>query len=142
MPSPDLEGFRKAQIALREKLGRDCIFLTPVDATYASGVPLNTETGRPFDPTIEPVSGGGFASASFRALIIDNPPSDDADTTRTPAAWFEEGHMVLSLDPDDDVEEAAQVETFGQIWEIRDIDLDGLGDVPHRKLVHVEKASG
>lgn len=140
MPSPDLEGFRNAQITLREKLGRDCIFLTPIEAAYASGVPINTETGRPFDPTIEPVEGGGFASASFRALVIDNPITADDQTLRTPAGWFEKGRMVLSLDPDDDISGATHVETFGQLWEIRDEDLDGLGDQPHRRLVPVAKA--
>jgi hypothetical protein len=142
MPSPDLEGFRQAQVTLREKFGRDCVFLTPQEAAWPSGVPLNTETGRPFDPTIEPASGGGFASATFRALVIDNPLTDDDTSVSMPAGWFEEGHMVLSLDADDDPGEATRVETFGQVWEIRDSDLDGVGDVPHRRLIHVEKVSG
>jgi hypothetical protein len=139
MPSPDLEGFRQAQIRLREKFGRDCIFLTPIEREWPLGVPLNTETGRPFDPTIEPSDGGGFASASMRALVIDSPP--EGETTRTPAGWFEEGHMVLSLDIEDDPSPATHVSTFDQLWEIRDIDVDGLGDEPHRRLVHLKKVS-
>jgi hypothetical protein len=142
VPSPDLEGFRQAQITLREKLGRDCVFLTPEGETWPSGVPLNAETGRPLDPTIEPESGGGFASATHRALVIDNPLTDDDETINAPAGWFEDGHMVLSLDPDDNIGSATHVQTFEQLWEIRDEDLDGLGDEAHRRLVHVRKVSG
>jgi hypothetical protein len=138
MPSPDLEGFRQAQVTLREKFGRDCIFLTALSVAWPD-VPLNTETGRPFDPTIEPASGGGFASATIRALVIDNPITQDDAIVRLPPGWFEEGHMVLSIDADDDPGRATLVETFGQTWAIRDTDIDGLGDTPHRKLIHVEK---
>lgn len=138
---PDLDGFRDAQVRLREKFGRDVTFLIPIEGTYPSGHAINVETGKPLDPTVEAV-GSGWASGSAKAVVIDRPIADDDESVLTPAGWFEEGHMVLDIDPDDwdAVSAATMIETFDSRWEIRDSDLDGI-EVADRRLIHVEKVS-
>lgn len=56
--TPDLAGFREAQERLRGNFGEEVTFSTPEQETWPPGTPLDPETGRPYDPTVSPVSSG------------------------------------------------------------------------------------
>lgn len=69
---PDWSGFENAQIRLRAAFGNDVEFFMPTPTTYASGVALDPETGRPYDPTIRPIA-SGWASGIVHGDIVDRP---------------------------------------------------------------------
>lgn len=71
--SADVSGFREAQERLRDKLGADVTFRTPTPSVWPAGTPLDPQTGRPYDPTVEPTSGGGFADAMIRVGLVFRP---------------------------------------------------------------------
>lgn len=82
---PDVAGFKAAQDRLIDVLGEDVVFLIPQTATWPPGTPLD-DTGRPYDPTVDPVSGDGFDEITKHCGVIVKPPSqlrpqDDVQTS-------------------------------------------------------------
>lgn len=80
-PTPNLSGFVSAQDALREMFGETVIFYVPITPTWPQDAAIDPETGRPYDPTIEPAS-SGQASAAVRAIVDDgaHPAGDERVT--------------------------------------------------------------
>lgn len=68
----DFAGFEAAQIKLRANFGRDVAFFTPTPTAWPPGVPLDPESGRPYDVTIAPLA-SGYASAVVSCNIVDRP---------------------------------------------------------------------
>lgn len=73
MVAPDLAGFREAQERKRALLGEDVLFIG--DPVYVwPDVPMDEQTGRPYDPVIEPLSSAAASAVvrcgvSFRATL-------------------------------------------------------------------------
>lgn len=70
---PDIEGFRAAQQRLRDAMGTNVAFHTPVAPTWPPGTPLDPQTGRPHDPTVEPLSGGGVTTTTIKVSLVARP---------------------------------------------------------------------
>lgn len=143
-PEPDLTGFREAQLTLIAKLGADVPFFTPVAETYPPGTPLDPESGKPFDPTVQPQA-SGFASAVVRAGVAIRPIGGGlADSSiQNALGLLEEGQGVLlvpSTDYDNaDLDHATEVEVHGDRWEITQRTPDGIANVDHRRLVYIKQ---
>lgn len=141
---PNLEGFREAQVTLRQKFGEDVPFFTPSETEYPEGTPLDPESGLPYDPTILPLA-SGFASAVVRASVVFRPIQGTRDSTRTtPIGDIEEGSVVVMVSPQDfeeeDLDEATEMEIHGERYRIKQTEYDQLGDgPPHRVIVHGEE---
>lgn len=141
---PDLDGFRKAMVNLRETMGRDVPFFTPTPTTWPEGTAIDPQTGEPYDPTIEPIS-SGFTSAAVRALVVLPGAGVRADEVIAAAIGeVEEGRGVVVVGLDDweahDLEDATQVEIYDERWEIKQSDLDGVGPgAADRVIIHVEQ---
>lgn len=134
--SPNFEGFADAQARLRENFGHDLSFFIPALATWPAGVELDPETGEPYDPTIEPETGGDFAAVTVKAAVVSRPMGlsrrgIDDSTKRTAIGWMEEGGIVLIVDADDWslIEDATEVEYADERYTIRQTDHDYLGPV-------------
>lgn len=141
MTSPDLAGFRNAAIRMRAEMGADVPFFTRTDGTFPADTPLDPETGRPFDPAVAE-SGSAWGSAMVRAGVYTKPVvGADDDAIANAVGWFEEGRIVLDVDPDDyaSVEAATEVEWNGARYEISDVDGSEIDNVEHRKLVFARK---
>lgn len=69
MAAPDVSGFLDALDRLRADLGTEVTFRIPVAAVWPSGTQLDPETGRPYDPTIDPISGGGYQDVVKTAAL-------------------------------------------------------------------------
>ncbi len=69
MTVPNLAGFREAQERKRALLGEDITFFGEPAYTWPPGIPMDTETGRPYDPVIEPLSSAA-ASAVVRCGVF------------------------------------------------------------------------
>jgi hypothetical protein len=128
---PDLAGFAEAQRRLRSRFGRVVTFYKPTDALYDPGVPIDQQTGQPFDPTIKPASGGALASASAVASVVYQPLQG---TSRDRTLSDQLGrHSKLNKDLILDIGQrgiasgAVRFEIDGETWAIVDTKLDGVG---------------
>jgi hypothetical protein len=65
--SPNLAGFREAQERKRALLGEDIVFISEPVFVWPD-VPIDEQTGRPYDPTVVPLSSAA-ASAVVRCGV-------------------------------------------------------------------------
>jgi hypothetical protein len=141
-PEPDLAGYREAQLTLIAKLGADVPFFTPLPESWDPDVPLDPETSRPFDPSIEPLA-SGWASASVRCGVAIRPLGVNEDATMTALGLMEEGKGLLLVPKlayeENNLAGATECEVHGERWTIEQRDLDGIGSEAHRYLVHISQ---
>jgi hypothetical protein len=130
---PDLAGFAEAQQRLRDRFGRVVTFYRPSDALYSPDVPLDEQTGQPFDPTIRPASGGALASASATANVVYAPL---AGTSRDKTVSDQLGrhsklnkNLILGIEDQSVASGAVRFEVDGEHWKIVDVKLDGVGAI-------------
>lgn len=140
--SPDIAGYAAAQERLRAKAGREIPFYTPVAPVWPDDVPKNAQ-GEPLDPSVEPVSGGGFSSVPVNCNVATRSPiSHEAPVTDGPLGFVEHRSLMLIADLGDQeaVEGATQCEVFGARYEVKTVEPDQVGgDDPQRLLIFVEK---
>jgi hypothetical protein len=55
-PTADLAGFTAAQQRLRQQFGEDVTFYGAEVNVFPAGTPIDPESGRPYDPALEPTS--------------------------------------------------------------------------------------
>lgn len=89
---PDLAGFRAARERKRSAFSEPVVLLGPIVATWPPGVPLDPDTGTPFDPTIAPL-GSAMASATINVEWVWRSSSDPEDTGA--AGRFDKEHPML-----------------------------------------------
>src|SRR3954447_20665604 len=128
---PDLNGFREASDRLRGQMGRALVYLTPTETVWPEATPLDPESGRPYDPTIEPTA-SGFSSASVNTLVV-LPTAGDRAAKEVEAAIgrIEEGDAALIISRKDwdsnALEGATLVLIYEDTWELADARLDSVG---------------
>jgi hypothetical protein len=130
---PDLAGFAEAQQRLRSRFGRVVTFYKPTDALYSPDVPLDEQTGNPFDPTIRPASGGAIASASAVASVV-YAPLQGTNRDRTVSDQLGQHSklnkdLILGIADRPVASGAVRFELDGEHWKIVDTKLDGVGDL-------------
>lgn len=126
---PDLDGFIAAQQRLRTTMGRDAIFRIPVTPSWPAGTPLDPQTGRPYDPTVEPESGGGFTTIVKRVALVFRPIRVNVED---PLGDDERGgmrsaeSMAMGIAEEDfiDVQGATQVTIQGRDFKITSMERD------------------
>lgn len=67
---PDLEGFREAQERLRQNLGQEITFLVSSEKVWPEGTAIDPESGEPFDPTIDPETGGDITEVVITCIVV------------------------------------------------------------------------
>jgi hypothetical protein len=72
-PVPDTVGFAAAQDRLRQQLGVDAVFIVPTASVWPAGTELDPETGKPYDPFLEPESGGEPVEETVRCSYVHKP---------------------------------------------------------------------
>lgn len=130
---PDLAGFDAAQRRLRQKLGRVTIFLQWIDEGYPQGTPVDQE-GNAFDPTVQPASGGYYASASAVCSVVYQPLTtirrDEVQSDALGMRSRENKNVIV--DPIDYaqsevIQNATYFEIDGHRWRVTNIQDDSLG---------------
>src|SRR3954452_1698152 len=92
---------RDAQVRLRKYPGESIPFYTPTGVEWPADAEIDPQTGRPFDPLIDPIA-SGFASASAVAGLAYRPVTGLNDqTAETAIGNIELGQIVAILDIDD-----------------------------------------
>ncbi len=126
---PDLAGFKAAQQRLREQVGVDVTFRIPVPPVWPPGTPLDPQTGRPYDPTVEPQSGGTFGSVVKRVGLVFRPIKvnvEDPVGEEVQGGIRHGESLALSVSTADypDIEDAAQVNVEGTEYRVMSIIVD------------------
>lgn len=141
MPSPDFTGFEGAQVRLRAAFGRTVEFFAPEPTIYPPGTRLDPETGRPFDPTIRPLS-SGFTMTTASANVVDRPFALGLDGQReaTALGFLTDADKVLILASGDvALASGAERATYmGEEFKVSDFVHDSLGPV-ERYLIFLRR---
>jgi hypothetical protein len=145
-PTPDLAGFRDAMNRLRQNFGQDVRFRIPAPKVWPAGTQLDPESGEPFDPAIDPLSGGGFTDVVKHVGVVTKPivPGREGGDTRFEAGGAFSGmDAILDMAAADkaDVEDATEVILYGERFDIIEMKPGGLGggaDVIDRYVVYLE----
>lgn len=146
-PTPDLTGYREAQVKLIAELGNDVPFFLPTTTTYPAEAVLDPETSLPYDPSVLPTS-SGFTSASVKCGIAIRPIGLSRrgiadEETLSAFGKFEEGEGVLLVPiadfEENDLADATECEVYNERYEISQHDEDGLANVNHRAIVYIRQ---
>jgi hypothetical protein len=139
-PTPDVAGFASAQVALRAALGVDAVFLIPGEATWPAGTPLDPETGKPYDPFLEPESATATQEITVRCSFVHSPLTS-ADPEATPIGAADRGSaaLVVPLADYPTVRAATRVRVGAETWDIQQFRYDLALTVP-RWIAYLEHA--
>ncbi len=133
-PVPNIAGFKEAQQRLRDQLGVDVTFKIPTAPVWPAGTPLDPQTGRPYDPTVEPQSGGGFTSVVKKVGLVFRPIKVNVedpvgDEVQGGIRHGESLALTISVADYAAVQNAAQVNVEGTEYRVMSIIADpGLDD--------------
>jgi hypothetical protein len=94
--APDLAGFADAQHRLRTAFGEPIVFIWPAAETWPPGTQLDDETGKPYDPTIQPLS----TTPHNRLAVGDvaRRPFNTEDVEFAAPGMVEREHVMVSMD--------------------------------------------
>lgn len=128
---PDLAGFVEAQDKLRQELGEDIVFLGDVTVIYAPGVQVDAQTGRAYDPMVNPVS-SGVASAAVRCGVTFkaiNRAGIGGESEVAAVGVFDSDHVMLNAPLTASAATASAVSFVarGDTYKITARKLDGIG---------------
>lgn len=139
-PTVDIDGFAEAQEALRQKLGVDCVFLTPSAPQWPPDTQLDPETGKPFDPFLEPVNPTADSAVTVRCSFVHR-PLRHIDPRQSPFGDGDEGDaaLIVPLARYQDVRAATRVVIGEDTWEIQRFRYDVALTVP-RWIAYLERA--
>lgn len=142
--TPDLDGFREAMAQQREHFGVDVDFFLPGAApVWPAGTAIDPETDEPFDPAIEPTSGGDETVVTLKVNVFTGlrvPGSDETIVNGTGAFEMGEATLDLSLAQAAQVQTATAVVLYGERHDITERETAGIGNQPHRALIYVRQA--
>lgn len=109
MSLPDITGFQDAQRRLNEALGETVQFLTPQEPVWPDGTQIDPETGKPYDPLIDPVSGGGYDSTEVQASVALKADAGDVDEGQSGYRPDEEPVFIIMVEDYASVASATRV---------------------------------
>jgi len=137
---PDLAGMKDAQVRLRRYTGEDVIFYTPTGEEWPPDTELDPQSGKPYDPLIDPIA-SGWASAAVNANLAFRPVSGLNDqVAELPIGNLELGQIVAILDIDEaqGVTDATEFDAKGDHYKITQRKDDGIGS-NYRTLIWGER---
>lgn len=138
---PDvLAGLADAQVRLRAKTGEDVEFFWSTGETWPPNVNLDPETGRPFDPSVEPIA-SGVASGVARCNVAFRPVqglNDSADETAIGNIQRADVVLITSVESWEDIKQATTFHAKGDRFKITQYHADGIGS-NYRQLIWGER---
>lgn len=140
---PDIDGFEAAWRNLHQKFSTPVTFHIPPapgTTTYPEGTSFDPDTGLPFDPVVEPVSGNESTDIDVNVGIVQEMRAFDDATTPTIVGLLESAKMALILTPGDKVmvEDATTVTVYGERQRITSWQPDGLFGTLDRWFIFTE----
>lgn len=139
MPDPDLAGLQSALAELREKTGEEVLFFFAGEAEWPEGTELNPETGRPWDPLIEPTSTDAPDPLFIQCSVAFRPSfREDTDESRLGDLKVNQVLLSMSLAEWDLVASAVSFNIKEDNYLIVKSTADGIGS-DYRQLVWGER---
>jgi hypothetical protein len=141
--TPDLNGFRAAQVRLHGVFATGVTFIVPVateELQWPVGTTFDPETGMPFDPVIQ-ATGDVQTTVAIPAEVVHRTTGQGDQTTFGALGWVEGANMALIIRPLDKqkVEQATEAVVFGERQRIMSFRPDGIQpNVTDRWLVFLE----
>jgi hypothetical protein len=137
---PDTAGFADAQDRLRQALGVDAVFLLPGQQTWPPDTPLDPESGRPYDPFVEPDVDTGTVEVTLRCSWVHRPFAD-LDPAMMPAGFADRGDaaLIVPLVRYVEVKTAKRVRVGEDTWDVQAFRYDVSLTVP-RWIAYLERA--
>lgn len=139
LPTPNLAGFKDAQRRLRSHFAELVTFHFPAVETWPVGTALDPETGRPYDPVVQPTTSVEDAvqvrcSIFFRALKRGG---ISGEASVGAAGWISDAEVMLIADIDERprIEGAEGFSVRDGSWDIIAMTEDGIGEI-QRWLVY------
>lgn len=129
---PDIAGFQDAQERIRLALGQNVDFQIPIAPVYPDGTQLDPETGEPYDPTVDPTSGGGNTIVTKKVVVCYAPiqgskvPNEKGREGWQGVARGESCALLASVDDFPDIEPATGFVLNEVEYQITEIIEDGL----------------
>lgn len=126
MDAPDLAGFREARERKRRLFSEPVVLLGTGVVTWPP-VPMDPETGRPVDPTIEPLSSGASAVVDVEWVWRSSAdPSDDGA-----AGTFARSHpmLIAGSAASAALEGMTHFQRRGERYQIEAVHFDGITSV-------------
>jgi hypothetical protein len=140
MQRPDIAGFRDAQQRLRQEFGVDAVFFVPGDSSWPADTPLDPETGKPYDPFLEPEVPGVAQQITVHCSFVHRPLVDvDPDATPLGAADQGSAALIVPLDRYQEVKRATRVTVGEDVWDVQMFRYDVALTVP-RWIAYLERA--
>lgn len=126
MSAPDVQGFQEAQARLNDVLGEDVVFIAFEPKVYGPGVTLDPETGDPFDPIQQPISGGDEIATVLRVTPIEGAAGHQDQTLVGPSGVRDVLEPVFSVMATDIalITDAIFVDHNGERYHITDVKND------------------
>src|SRR4051794_19174096 len=114
----------------RSAFGEPVDFHIPTPPVWPAGTPIDEDTGTPFDPTVEPESGGGFTTVTRDVLVIYHAigPGLEAPQQSEPAGLMKGESAVLDVAVPDypDVQDATEATVKDTRYLVTDRQDDGI----------------
>jgi hypothetical protein len=127
---PDIAGFEQAMEQARSVFGQPVTFHIPQPTVWPADTPIDEDTGQPFDPTVEPESGGEFVDVPKTVLVIYHAigPGLEAPQASEPAGVLRGETAVLDVALSDypDIEPATEVTIQNTRYTVEDRQDDGV----------------
>lgn len=115
---------------MRSAYGEPVSFHIPTAPVWPAGTPIDEDTGQPFDPTVEPESGGGFTDVVRSVLVIYHAigPNLQAPQAEEPAGLMKAETAVLDVSVPDypAVQNATEVTVGTTRYAVTDRQDDGI----------------
>jgi hypothetical protein len=136
----DTAGLEDAQARLREALGVDAVFVIPGTPSWPPGTPMDPETGKPFDPFLEPTVPVVDERVTVRCSFVHHPFAG-IDPAASPAGGGDMGDaaLIVPLARYPEIRTATRVVIGEDTWDIQRFRYDVSLTVP-RWIAYLERA--
>ena len=139
MPDPDLAGLQNALAELREKTGEEVLFFFEETVEYPPGTEIDSDTGKPFDPLIEPESTEADEPLFIQCSVAFRPSfAEDTEESRIGNMKVNQVLLSMSLTEWDLVAKAVSFNVKDDNYLIVKSTRDGIGS-DYRQLVWGER---
>lgn len=139
MPDPDLAGLQNALAELREKTGEEVLFFFEETLEYPPGTEIDPETGKPYDPLIEPTKGESDDPLFIKCSVAFRPSfAEDTEESRIGNIKVNQVLLSMSITEWDLVASAVSFNVKADNYLIVKSTRDGIGS-DYRQLVWGER---
>lgn len=142
--APDLAGYIDAQLRKRAALGSEVNFHFPSTLVWPDGTVLDPDTGRPYDPLIEPESSSGRGVESM-TLSVAFRPNFQEDTSEAAIGDIKNNVALIWVtveefsSPPSCITLATSFDYAGDNYLIRKTTEESIGGQPWRVLIWGER---